>query len=75
MPLQTPKPSVEQILRHGQLSGELREFDVPVMAGLLCSAVTHTMVLALQANPRLDLAAYASELATTFDLATRPGAR
>jgi hypothetical protein len=44
------------------------------MAGLLRSAVTHTMVLALRANPRLDLTCYARELAITFDLATRPGA-
>jgi TetR/AcrR family transcriptional regulator, fatty acid metabolism regulator protein len=74
MPLQTPEPSLEQILRDGQLSGELREFDVQVMAGLLRSAVTHTMVLALRANPRLDLTCYVRELAITFDLATRPGA-
>ena len=55
----------------GQLAGELRDFDVHIMAGLVRSAVTHTMVLALRANPGLDLQTYASELATTFDLATR----
>ncbi len=70
MPLETHKPALEQILRHGQDTGELREFDVDVMAGLLRSAVTHTMLLAQRANPGLDLAAYASELATTFNLAT-----
>jgi len=72
MPLETHKPTLEQILRDGQTSGELRDFDVQVMAGLLRSAATHTMVLALRANTDLDLASYASELATTFDLATRP---
>lgn len=73
MPLETHKPALEQILRDGQLAGEFREFDVQVMAGLLRSAVTHTMVLALRADPALDLAGYASELATAFHLATRAG--
>jgi hypothetical protein len=58
-------------LRHGQRSGELRDFDMAPMAGLLGSAVTHAMVMAHRANPQLDLAAYAAELATTFALATR----
>jgi TetR/AcrR family fatty acid metabolism transcriptional regulator len=71
MPLETHKPTLEQVLSGGQLTGELREFDVQVMAGLLRSAVTHTMVLALRANPGLDLGSYATELTTTFDLATR----
>jgi AcrR family transcriptional regulator len=71
MPLETHKPALEQILRDGQLSGELRDFDVQVMAGLVRSAVTHTMLLALRFSPGLDMQVYASELATTFDLATR----
>jgi TetR/AcrR family transcriptional regulator, fatty acid metabolism regulator protein len=70
MPLDLPIQALEQILHDGQQSGELREFDVEVMAGLLSSAVFHTMTLALRANPALDLARYATELATTFDLAT-----
>lgn len=74
MPLETHKPALEQILRDGQEAGELRDFDVQVMAGLVRSAVTHTMVLAQRANPGLDLQSYASELATTFDLATRAAA-
>jgi hypothetical protein len=41
------------------------------MARLLRSAVTHTMVMAIRADPGVDLAAYARELGTTFDLATR----
>jgi AcrR family transcriptional regulator len=73
MPLETHKPALEQILRDGQLSGELRDFDVQVMAGLVRSSVTHTIVLAQRANPGLDVHAYARELTTTFDLATRAG--
>ena len=71
MPLETHKPALELILRHGQDTGELRKFDVNVMAGLLRSAVTHTMVVAQRANPALDLTTYASELATTFEFATK----
>jgi TetR/AcrR family transcriptional regulator, fatty acid metabolism regulator protein len=70
MPVDAHLPALEQILRDGQLAGELRKFDIDVMAGLLRSAVTHTMVLALRADSDLDLAAYARELATTFYLAT-----
>lgn len=71
MPLETHQPALEQILRDGQLSGELRDFDVRVMAGLVRSSVTHTIVLAQRASPGLDVHSYARELATTFDLATR----
>jgi len=70
IPLDAHTPALEQIMRHGQQAGELRNFDIEVMAGLLRSAVTHTMVLALRANPAIDLAGYASELATAFHLAT-----
>lgn len=68
--LETYTPTLEQILAHGQDAGELREFDVDVMAGLLRSAATHTMALAVRADPSLDLTTHASELATAFDLAT-----
>jgi AcrR family transcriptional regulator len=71
MPLETHKPALEQILLDGQQAGELRDFDVQVMAGLVRSAVTHTMVLAQRANPGLDPHSFARELITTFDLATR----
>jgi TetR/AcrR family transcriptional regulator, fatty acid metabolism regulator protein len=74
MPLETHKPALEQILLDGQAAGELRDFDVQVMAGLLRSAVTHTMVLAQRADPGLDVQSYASQLTTTFDLATRSAA-
>jgi AcrR family transcriptional regulator len=70
MPFEAHTPTLEQILRQGQKSGELRRFDIAVMAGLLRSATTHTMVLALRADSDLDLAAYARELATSFHLAT-----
>ena len=72
MPMEVDSSAFEQVLRDAQASGELREFDVEVMAGLLRSAVTHTMVMAIRADPGVDLAAYARELGTTFDLATRP---
>ena len=72
MPLEVHSSAFEQSLRDAQASGELREFDVQVMTGLLRSAVTHTMVMALRADPGVDLAAWARELGTTFDLATRP---
>lgn len=71
MPADVHGDALEGILRHGQRSGELRDFDIAPMAGLLRSAVTHAMVMAHRANPQLDLAAYAAELATTFALATR----
>jgi hypothetical protein len=70
MPLDAHMPTLEQIVRQGQQAGELRNFDIDVMAALLRSAVTHTMVLALRASPTIDLARYASELATAFHLAT-----
>jgi TetR/AcrR family transcriptional regulator, fatty acid metabolism regulator protein len=63
--------ALEQILLEGQASGELREFDVHVVAELLRSAVFHTMTMAQRADPGVDLAAYARELGTVFDLATR----
>lgn len=71
MPINVHGTQLEEILRQGQRSGELREFDVAVLAGLLRSAVTHTMVMAHRGDPDLDLATYAAELATAFELATR----
>src|SRR5277367_4358557 len=50
MPMEVHSSSFEQVLRDAQASGELREFDVQVMAGLLRSAVTHTMVMAIQTD-------------------------
>ncbi len=45
MPLQAPEPSVEDILRQGQRDGELRDFDVGVVGGVMRSAITHAMVM------------------------------
>jgi TetR/AcrR family transcriptional regulator, fatty acid metabolism regulator protein len=72
MPLEVHSSVLDQAIRDAQVAGEMREFDIPVMTGLLRSAVTHTMVMAIRADPGADLAAYARELGTTFDLATRP---
>lgn len=71
MPMEVHNSAFEQFLRDAQTSGELREFDVEVMVRLLRSAVTHTMVMAIRADPGVDLGAYARELGTTFDLAIR----
>jgi TetR/AcrR family transcriptional regulator, fatty acid metabolism regulator protein len=67
MPLQAPEPSVEDILRQGQRGGELRDFDVEVVAGVMRSAITHAMVMRQRADPGTDLGAYADELMRLFD--------
>jgi AcrR family transcriptional regulator len=61
---------VEEILRAGQRSGEFRAFDPAVMATLIQRAVDGLPFL-LEAKPDLDVAAYAAEVVTTFELATR----
>jgi TetR/AcrR family fatty acid metabolism transcriptional regulator len=71
MPLQAPEPSVEDILRQGQRDGELREFDVGVVAGVMRSAITHAMALRQREDPGADLGAYAEELVRLFDLGIR----
>ena len=71
MPLQAPEPSVEDILRQGQRDGELREFDVGMVAGVMRSAITHAMVMRQRADPGTDLGAYAEELVRLFDLGIR----
>jgi AcrR family transcriptional regulator len=48
------------------------EDKIELMLELVRTAVTHTMTLAQRADPAADLASYARELATVFDLATRP---
>jgi AcrR family transcriptional regulator len=72
MPLNV-RENLEDMLRQGQHSGELGQFDVRVMADLLRSAAHQTMPLALRADPDLDLAGYARELAAIFDAALAPG--
>ncbi|WP_207899058.1 TetR/AcrR family transcriptional regulator [Amycolatopsis pittospori] len=61
---------VERILRWGQESGEFREFDVRVMATTIRRSVEGPVFL-LAGPSELDLTAYAEELVTLFDLATR----
>jgi TetR/AcrR family fatty acid metabolism transcriptional regulator len=71
MPLQAPEPSVEDILRQGQRDGELRDFDVEVVGGVVRSAITHDMVMRQRTDPATDLGAYAEELVRLFDLGVR----
>ncbi|HTT52056.1 MAG TPA: TetR family transcriptional regulator [Streptosporangiaceae bacterium] len=61
---------LEEILRAGQRTGEFRGFDPTVMATLIQRAVDGLPFL-LAARPGLDVTAYAAEVVTTFELATR----
>ncbi|MEU2868827.1 TetR family transcriptional regulator [Streptomyces olivoreticuli] len=61
---------IEAILRDGQARGEFRDFDPPVVAALAQSALEGLPML-LETQPELDLAVYADEVATVFDMATR----
>jgi AcrR family transcriptional regulator len=69
----TQEPSdlghLERILRDGQDAGEMRAFDVRVMATTVQRA--ETVPFQLQADPDLDCTAYARELVELFDRATR----
>lgn len=61
---------LRQILTRGQRAGEFRDFDPQVLA----VTVNHALDGALGrwvTEPSLDLGAYAAELRTLFDLATR----
>ena len=60
---------VTGILRAGP-AGQFRAFDPAVMATVIQRAVDGLPFL-LTAQPDLDLKAYAAELVTTFELATR----
>jgi AcrR family transcriptional regulator len=61
---------IESILRAGQETGEFRRFDPKVMATLIQRAIDGLPFL-LAAEPGVDVPAYAVEVATVFDLATR----
>ena len=61
---------IEDILRAGQASGAFRDFDPTIMAALVQRAVDGLPLL-LATRPDLDPAAYAAEVITVFDLATR----
>ena len=59
-----------RVLGWGQEAGQFRSFDIPVMAATIIEAldyIPHRLI----AEPNLDLKAYARELVTLFDLATR----
>lgn len=58
------------LLKMGQEAGELREFDPVAMATILGHAVGGATT-ELAHNPGFDMAVYARELATAFDLAIR----
>ncbi len=61
---------VEEILRGGQEAGEFREFDPRVMAAVIQRAIDGLPFL-LETHADIDLGAYARELITTFELATK----
>lgn len=61
---------VEQILHWGQESGDFRAFDTRVMAAIIQRSIDGLPFL-LETAPNLDLDAYAREVVTLFDLATR----
>ena len=61
---------VEAILRGGQADGEFRDFDARVMAAVIQRAIDGLPFL-LETHSDIDLGAYAAELVTTFELATR----
>ena len=66
--------ALEELLRIGQREGDFRAFDTRVMAITIRRAIDALPPL-LVANPDLDLDAYARELVTLFDLATRKNDR
>jgi AcrR family transcriptional regulator len=61
---------LEQILADGQRAGEFRDFDVRIVASAVQRSLEGVQML-LEAHPDLDPKAYAEELVTVFDLATR----
>ncbi len=61
---------VEEILRRGQDGGEFRMFDTRVMAAVIQRAVDGLPFL-LTTYPDIDVDAYAREVVTLFELATR----
>jgi AcrR family transcriptional regulator len=63
---------IEDILRGGQEQGEFREFDTRTMA-LTITAALEAIGPQTARYPDLDLTAYARDLVTIFERATRPG--
>jgi len=66
----TAESYLETILRQGQSDGRFRRFDPRVMAIVVQRSIEGLPFL-LHAEPDLDTDAYARELVTLFDLATR----
>jgi AcrR family transcriptional regulator len=64
------KLDLETILRQGRESGEFRAFDTRRTAVAIRGALNGS-VLEIAGDPDFDMAAYAEELVTVFDLATR----
>jgi AcrR family transcriptional regulator len=70
-PVRRAQMAVEESLRRGQAAGAMRsDFDPHVMA-LTIRAALGEAHSELRSDPDLDLDAYARELVTTFELATR----
>lgn len=61
-----------RLLRHGQESGEFRDFDARVVAITIRRAIDGTSRL-LIGHPDLDVGHYTRELVTLFEYATRKG--
>jgi AcrR family transcriptional regulator len=66
----TVRSPLEQILRWGQEQGEFRAFDPLVLATVIQRAIDGLPFL-LTTDPDTDVQAYAREVATLFDMATR----
>lgn len=69
-PAPTGTGHLEAILLDGQQSGELRDFDVRVMASVVQRAV-EGVPFQLMSDPDLDFGSYSAELVDLFDRATR----
>ncbi|MBE2215191.1 MAG: TetR family transcriptional regulator [Opitutaceae bacterium] len=66
--------AITTILEDGQARGEFRSFSVRPMAATILQAVNGALSQWV-ADPSLSLSDYATELVTTFDLATRKDTR
>ena len=74
VPHQQEVEALQEVFRAGQRAGEFRDFSPEVMAVTLRHALDG-VALRLGADPDSDPDTYASELVTTFDLATRKESR
>jgi hypothetical protein len=62
--------AIEQMLVRGQQSGEFRSFPTRPMAVTIGQAIDGALLQGV-AHPDLNLTAFAAELVTIFDLATK----